>query len=85
MRARATRPPSADQDAVRVRVARGGEPVGHAELAVEVPEVELHRLLGHPELLADRLVREPARQRLEHRDLARREARIAQCVVGPGG
>ena len=39
-----------------VREGRGGEPVRHAELAVDVAEVELHRLLGDPQLLADGLV-----------------------------
>src|SRR6185437_7920963 len=44
-------------------------PVRHAELAVDVGQVELDGLLGHPELLADRLVREPARDRREDRRL----------------
>src|SRR5215207_9913840 len=48
--------------------------VGNAELPVDVAEVELHRLLGDPELPADRAVREPAGERLQHRELAVGEA-----------
>src|SRR4051812_39738510 len=62
-----------EPEVVLMGEARGCEPILHAELAVQVAEVELHGLLGHPQLLADGFVREPAGQRLEHCDLALRE------------
>src|SRR5919206_1768170 len=48
---------------VLVRVAGRLGAVLDAELAVDVRQVELHRLLGDPELLADRGVREAAGER----------------------
>src|SRR5262245_14822903 len=45
-------------------------PVLHAELAVDVREVELDRLRRDPELLRDLVVGEPARERLQDRELA---------------
>src|ERR687884_1803356 len=51
-----------------------------AELPVDVREVELHRLLGDPELVADLLVREAAGERPEQRALPLAQA---QVLVGP--
>ena len=56
--------------AVLVGEARGLGPVRHAELAVDVRQVELDGLLGDPELLADRLVRKASRDRRQDRGLA---------------
>ena len=59
----------------------------HAELAVDVRQVELHRLRRDPELLGDLVVREAARQRPEDRDLALGQARapsaLARSVSSP--
>src|SRR5919199_2344331 len=49
-------------EAVLVGDSRRLRAVLDAELPVDVREVELHRLLGDPELLADLLVREAARE-----------------------
>src|ERR687885_2969748 len=62
-------------DAGRLRAVR------HSELPVHVRQVELHRLLGDPELLADLLVREPSRERLEDVELAVGEPRLAREVL----
>src|SRR6185437_15369295 len=59
---------------VLVREACGFGAIRDAELPVDVREVELHRLFRHPELLADRLVREPPGERREDRGLALGEA-----------
>src|SRR4029077_2839442 len=48
--------------------------VRDAELAIDVREVELDRLFRHPQLLADRLVREATREGREDRSLALGEA-----------
>src|SRR3954465_2391160 len=47
---------------VLVREAGSLGAVRHAELAIDVREGELDRLFRHPQLLADRLVREAARE-----------------------
>ncbi len=57
------------REAVVVRPAHRAGAVVHVELAVDVRQVELHRLLGDPQLLADLLVREAARERSDERDL----------------
>ena len=44
--------------------------VRHAELAIDVREVELHRLLGDPQLLADLRVREALGDVLQDLELA---------------
>ena len=59
---------------VLVRDARRLGPVLNAELAVDVRQVELHRLRGYPELLRDLVVREPAGERAQDRQLAVGEA-----------
>src|SRR3954471_1817150 len=59
---------------VLVREASGLGAVRDAELAIDVREVELDRLFRHPQLLADRLVREAAREGGEDRGLALGEA-----------
>ena len=66
---------------VLIREASRLGPVGHVELPVDVREVELHGLLRDPELLRDRLVREPARERLQDRRLALGEAGRLDGVV----
>ena len=53
-----------------IGVPRRLRPARDAELAVDVAEVELHRLLADPELAADLAVREPARDRVEDGRLA---------------
>src|SRR5918994_2466045 len=53
-----------------VGVPRGLGPARDPELAVDVAEVELDRLLADPELAPDLPVREPARHGLEDRGLA---------------
>src|SRR3954452_14937743 len=63
---------------VLVREAGGLGAVRHAELAIDVREVELDRLLSHPQLLADRLVREAAREGSEDRGLSLGEAGSAR-------
>src|SRR6478735_7990940 len=55
---------------VLVREASGLGAIRDAELAIDVGEVELDRLFRHPQLLADRLVREAAREGGEDRGLA---------------
>src|SRR4051794_36909078 len=62
------------QQTVVVRVMGGSGPVRHAELAVDVREVELHRLLGDPHLTADGLVGQAAGDSAQDRDLAAGEA-----------
>src|SRR3954452_14757542 len=59
---------------VLVREAGSLGAVRHAELAIDVGEVELDRLFRHPQLLADRLVREAACEGGEDRGLALGEA-----------
>ena len=87
--ARRTRP-------VHVRVAAGLGSVGHAELAVDVREVELDGLLGDPQLTCDVAVRQPIghepeeslarapsdrRPRLQRSRRARHEASRRRCCV----
>src|ERR671923_1953771 len=60
--------------AAQVRIAGSLGSVRDAELAVDVREVELDRLLGHPELRGDAPIREPRRYVPEDLLLARREA-----------
>ena len=60
---------------VQVREAAGLRAVGHAELAVDVREVELDRLLCDPELGADRAVRGAGGDEAEHLELTRGEPR----------
>jgi hypothetical protein len=67
------------------RVARGLRPVRDAELAVDVRQVELHRLLRDPELLADRVVREAAGEGPQDRRLALGEAGGLGRVLGDAG
>src|SRR6266700_8163200 len=55
---------------VLVREASSLGAIRDAELAIDVREVELDRLFRHPQLLADRLVREAAREGGEDRGLA---------------
>ena len=74
--------PRGVDEPVLERVARRLGPVRHAELAVDVRQVELHRLLGDPELLADRVVRKAPRQRLQDRRLALGQAGGLRGVVG---
>src|ERR687884_1032953 len=57
-------------DAGRLRAVRD------PELPVHVRQVELHRLLGDPELLADLLVREASGQRAEERRLPLAQAQV---------
>jgi len=57
-----------------VREASSLGAIRDAELAIDVREVELDRLFRHPQLLADRLVREAARESGEDRGLAFGEA-----------
>src|SRR3954470_10287897 len=59
--------------------------VRDAELAIDVREVELDRLLRHPQLFADRLVREAAREGREDRGLALGEAGSARCALARVG
>ena len=70
-------------EAVLEGVADGAAAVADAELAVDVREVELDRVLGHPQLGADRLGRLAARDRSEDRRLARGQLR-ALAVSGDG-
>src|SRR6187431_854841 len=68
--------------AVLIRVASGLRPVREIQLAVDVRQVELHRLLGDPELLADRSVGKALRNGLQDRKLALRKAgRLAQAPL----
>jgi hypothetical protein len=53
-----------DQSAL-VGIPRGLRPVRDAELSIDVSDVELDRLAGNPQLLRDRVVREPPRERLQ--------------------
>src|SRR5205085_12552212 len=61
-------------ETVLIREAGSLRAVRHAELAVDVREMKLHRLYRHPQLLADRLIREAAREGGEDRGLALGEA-----------
>src|SRR5580765_2554680 len=69
---------------VLVREASGLGAVCHTELAVNLGEVELDGLLGHPQLLRDRVVRQASRESGENRGLAFGEAggagRSVACV-----
>src|SRR3954465_7928647 len=60
---------------VLVREAGSLGAVRHAELPIDVGEVELDGLFRHPQLLADRLVREASRKCRENRRLALGETR----------
>ena len=55
---------------MRERVAARLGAVRHAELAVDVRQVELHRLLGDPQLAADAGVREAVGHQAEDLALA---------------
>src|SRR4029079_953437 len=61
-------------ESVLVCEARGLGAVRHAELAVDVREVELDRLFRYPQFLADCFVRETAGEGGKDRGLALREA-----------
>jgi hypothetical protein len=74
--------PRAVDEPVLERVTRRFRPVRHAQLAVDVRQVELHGLLGDPELLSDRIMRQAARQRLQDRRLALGQAGRLRGVVG---
>src|SRR5919197_5443435 len=63
-------------EAVLVGDSRRLRAVLDPELPVDVREVELHRLLGDPELLADLLVRESTGERRQQRRLVLAEAEI---------
>src|SRR6185503_4520379 len=70
---------------VLVREARGLGAIRDAELAIDVREVELDRLFRHPQLLADRLVRESARKGGEDRGLALGQTgRARRALAGIG-
>src|SRR5947209_3616398 len=62
-------------EVVLVGVAHGGAAVGDAELAVDVGEVELDRVLAEPQVLAYRLGRATVGDSAQDRGLARRELR----------
>src|SRR5919199_3390361 len=64
-------------DAGRLRAVR------HSELPVHVRQVELHRLLGDPELLADLLVREPSGEGAEQRGLPLAQAEVLVRAAEP--
>lgn len=66
---------------VLVREAGSLGAVRHAELAIDLREVELDGLLGHPQLLRDRLVREASGQSGEDRRLALCKPRSARGAV----
>src|SRR5215208_4150865 len=73
---------SALDQAVLIRVASGLRPVREIQLAVDVRQVELHRLLGDPELLADRSVGKTLRDGLQGRELTLRQpGRLAQAPL----
>src|SRR4051812_9859354 len=59
-------------EVVQVRVARRLGAVGDAELAVRVRQVELRRLLGHPERAGDLAVRVALRRQAQDLQLAGR-------------
>ena len=65
--------------------------VRYAELAIDVRQVELHRLLGEEELLRDLLIRSARLQYLEDRELAvaqpglRLGVRLRRDHRSPGG
>ena len=63
-------------DAALVGEPDGFRAVRRVQLAVDVRQVELDRLLGDEELFADRLIREPAGECLNDPDLARRQAEL---------
>src|ERR1044071_9081808 len=70
-------------ETVLVREPRYLGAVRHAELPIDVRQVELDGLFRHPELLADRLVREAAREGGEDRRLALGEAgRLGGALAG---
>src|SRR2546430_8942605 len=60
-------------EVVLVGVAHGGAAVGDAELAVDVGEVELDRVLAQPQVMAYRLGRATVGDSAQDRGLARRE------------
>src|SRR5918992_237193 len=65
-----------DHEVVHVRVTGRLGAVRHAELAVRVGEVELHRLLGHPQLAGDALVGVALRGEAEDLLLALRQRAV---------
>ena len=71
-------------------VAAGLRPVGDADLAIDVGQVELHRLFGDPQLPGNLAVGGSARHQLEHLQFPVREQRV-RAISGadpwkwPGG
>src|SRR5215210_5814931 len=72
-------------EVVHVGVARRLRAVADAELAVQVREVELDRLLGHPQLAGDPLVREPLGGQAEDLALAVGQRAVGLLRRGHGG
>src|SRR5919197_6442768 len=60
--------------AVLVRVLRSLGAIPHTELAIDVVQVELHGLVGEPELFRDGAIGEPARHTSENLRLALAQA-----------
>ena len=77
---RAPTPPPL-QHAVLPRPPSGFEAASHPELAVDVGQVELHRLVGDPEDLRHLAVRPSARDELQDLELA--TGQLAQDVRRP--
>src|SRR4051794_30508883 len=76
---------SGGRETPRMRKARRGEAVRHAQLAIEGAEGGFDGVFGDPEFLAYRLVREPAPESLEHGDLAGGQAAGQDVIELPGG
>src|SRR5207244_13417900 len=73
-------------EAVLERVPRGFRAVCDAKLPVDVRQVELHGLLGDPELFRDRLVRQTAGNGAKDDELAFRETRfLGSSLAGVPG
>src|SRR3954468_5844114 len=68
------------QQPVLARPAAGAGAVADLELAIDVREVELDRLICHPQLLRHLAVREPVRYESEDLQLARGEERRRRAV-----
>ena len=67
---------------VHVCVTTGLRPVAHVQLAIDVGQMEFHRLLGHPELACDLAVRRAGGHQLEHLQLARRQRLTPAAAAG---